>query len=118
MLLRSFPALVGLGALAACGGSNAGIGQVPTVSKVTVSGSNTALNPGQTTQLTAVASDAAGATITNPGIVLWSSSATTIAKVDQNGKVTAVSGGNATITADVAGVKGAFLIRVSLAGGA
>lgn len=102
---------------AACGGSDAGTTPVRTVAKVTITGSSTALNPGQTTQLTAVATDAAGATIANPGVVLWASSTTTVATVDQSGKVTAASGGNTTITADVAGVKGSFLIRVNLSGG-
>ncbi|MEO8336864.1 MAG: Ig-like domain-containing protein [bacterium] len=117
MRLRTFPAVVGIVVLSACGGSDGGTTPVRTISKVTVSGSNTALNAGQTTQLTAVASDASGATIANPGIVVWASSAATVATVDQSGRVTAVSGGSTTITADAAGVKGSFLIRVNLAGG-
>lgn len=117
MRFRTFPAVAAIVTLAACGGSDGGTTPIRTVAKVTISGSNTALNPGQTTQLTAVAADAAGATITNPGIVLWASSSTTVATVDQSGKVTAVSGGSTTITADAAGVKGSFPIRVNLSGG-
>jgi len=117
MRIRSFPVVASIVMLAACGGSDGGTNPVRTIAKVTVSGSNTALDPGQTTQLTAVATDAAGATIANPGIVLWTSSSATIATVDQSGKVTAVSEGNTTITADAAGVKGSFLIRVNFSGG-
>ena len=111
MLLRSFPALVGLVALAACGGSNAGIGQVPTVSKVTVSGSNTALNPGQTTQLTAVTKDAAG-NILQGRVVSWSTSAAAIANVSSAGIVTGVTTGTATITATSEGQTGTVTLTV------
>jgi uncharacterized protein YjdB len=88
------------------------------VAKVVISGSNTALDPGQTTQLTAVATDAAGATITNPGLVIWTSGTPAVATVDQGGRVTAVSSGSSTISADAEGVKGSFLVRVNLTGGA
>jgi len=117
MRFHTLTAIATFVSIAACG-SDGGTTSVRTVAKVTISGSNTALNPGQTTQLTAVATDAAGAAVANPGVVVWSSSATTVATVDQGGKVTAQSGGNTTITADVAGVKGSFLIRVNLSGGA
>jgi uncharacterized protein YjdB len=117
MRLLKLSAVATLVSVAACGGSDAGPTTVRTVAQVTISGSSTALNPGQTTQLTAVATDAAGATIADPGVIVWASGATTVATVDQSGKVTALSGGNTTITADVVGVKGSFLIRVNLSGG-
>ena len=118
MRFRSCLAVVGVALLGGCGGSDGSSTAVRSVAKVTVVGSSTTLNVGQTTQLTATATDASGATITNPGVVLWTSSATTVATVDQTGKVTAVGAGTATVTADAAGVKGTLNIKVNLVGGA
>ncbi len=117
MRFCSLPAVVLLATVAACGGSDGGTTPVRTVAKVTVSGAS-ALNVGQTTQLTAVAVDAAGATITSPGVVIWTSSITTVATVDQAGKVTAVGAGTTNITADAAGVKGTLSLKVNLTGSA
>jgi plastocyanin len=116
MRFRSLSAIAAIATLAACGGSDGGTTPVRTVAKVTVSSANTTLNPGQTTQLTAVAADASGATINNPGIVVWASSTSSVATVDQAGKVTAVGAGAAIITADAAGVKGSLSIKVNPAG--
>jgi hypothetical protein len=118
MRFRLFPAVTAIVVVAACGGSDGGPSSVRTVAKVTVSAgtSVTTLNPGQTLQLTATAVDASGATIANPGLVIWASSATTVATVDQSGKVTAVGAGTTNITADAGGVKGTLSIKVNLAG--
>ncbi len=113
MRIRTLSAVAAIVTLAACGGSDGGTTPVRTVSTVKISGATTTLTSGQTLQLTAVAADGGGATIANPGIVLWSSTATKVATVDQSGKVTGVSAGYAIITADAAGVKGAYSITVN-----
>lgn len=118
MRFHSLLAVAAIVALGACGASNGSTTPVRPVAKVAVAGSSTTLNVGQTTQLTATATDAAGATIANPGIVVWTSSATTVATVDQSGKVTAVGAGTAIVTADAGGVKGTLSIKVNLVGGA
>ena len=115
------PVLVASSALAlaaACGSDGGTTTTTRTVAKVTVNGANTTLNPGETTQLSAVAADATGATIAGPGIIAWSSGASTIASVDQSGKVTAVGAGTTAITADITGVKGTLSIKVNFAGSA
>ena len=68
---------------------------VVSVTSVTLSQTSLSLEKGQSTTLTATVnpSDATDKTI------IWASSNASIANVDQNGKVTALLGGNATITA-------------------
>ena len=113
MRFSYLPALLALVALASCGGSDSTTPPAKVVSRVTVAAASTTLNVGQSTTLAAAAFEASGAQITNPGTTTWSSSATTLVGVDQAGKVTAVGGGSATITADIAGVKGTLLMRVN-----
>lgn len=124
-LMRSIPTVRGLVACAAmlafagaCGGSGEATTSVVTVSKVTVSASATNLNVGQTLQLTAAVFNSANTQIAAPGTITWSSDGTSILTVDQTGKVTGVSAGNAVVTATVAGVKGSLSLRVNLTGGA
>ena len=117
MRIRAIASICGLAVAAACG-SDGGTTTVRTVASVAVSAASTTLNAGQTTQLTAVASDASGVPIASPGAITWSSGSTTIATVDQTGKVTGVSAGTAVITADIRGVKGSVSIKVNLAGSA
>lgn len=107
-------ALVALIATVNCGGgSDSTTPPAKTVSRVAVTGASTTLNVGQAAIFTASAFEASGAPITSPGTTTWSSSATTVAGVDQTGKVTAVGGGSATIAADIAGVKGSLIMRVN-----
>jgi uncharacterized protein YjdB len=61
---------------------------------------STSLNPGQTTQASAVARDASGNVLTGR-VVAWSSLNTSIATVSPSGLVTAVAAGSATIRATV-----------------
>ena len=65
------------------------------VTSVTLNKSSLALNKGQSETLTATVSPSDA----SDKKVIWSSSNTSVATVDQNGKVTAVAGGSATITA-------------------
>lgn len=72
------------------------------------------LAPGGTLQLTAAPLDAAGAAL--PGrAVAFSSSATTVARVDANGLVTAVAPGTATIRATSEGASSTATITVTAA---
>ena len=113
MRISQLPALLALVAVASCGGSDSTTPGAKVVSRITVTGATTTLNVGQTAPLTAAAFDASGVQISSPGTTTWSSSATTVANVDQAGKVTAVGGGSATITADITGVTGTLLITVN-----
>lgn len=72
--------------------------RLPPVSTVTVSLGATPLQPGQTTHATAVLKDAAGNTLTGRQVV-WASSNADVATVNGAGLVTAVSSGQAQITA-------------------
>lgn len=69
---------------------------------------------GQSSQLSATPLDADGNTLPDRA-VSWSSSASAIASVDQNGLVTAVGQGNATITAMVEEVSGSAAVQVTAA---
>ena len=112
------PALLALAAIVACSGADTTVPAAKVVSRVAITGAITILDVGQTATLSAAAFEASGAQITSPGSTIWSSSATGVTTVDQSGKVTAIGAGSATITADIAGVKGTISVRVNLAGGA
>lgn len=87
-------ALAGLGALAtACTEST----NVPRVASVVVTPDVVSLQTGETAQLTAAVLDAAGEQLVRK--VVWSSSAPTLATVDDNGLVTGLAAGAVTITA-------------------
>jgi uncharacterized protein YjdB len=81
------------------------------VTAVSVDPATASLAAGQTTTLTATAHDAGG-NIVSGHPVTWSSASPDVATVDANGVVTAVSAGDATITATVDGVQGASQITV------
>ena len=112
MHFRTIAALCLLAVAVACGSDGTTGTTVRTVASVTVTGASTLLNVGQSTQLTATAADGAGVTIASPGTVVWSSGTTLVATVDQTGKATGVSPGNAVITATAAGVKGTITLVV------
>ena len=102
-----------LAVVAGCGGSDSTTPPAQVVSRVTVTGTTTTLTVGQTTTVTAAAFSAAGSQVAVGSAPSWSTSAAAVAAVDQAGKVTAVSAGSATITADVAGVKGTLIFTVT-----
>lgn len=113
MRYSSYVAPVLLVFAAACG-SDGGSTAAKVVSRVTVSSANTTINAGQTLQLAAAAFDNTGAQIPNPGAFAWSTSATTVASVDQAGKVSGLSAGTAIVTADLSGVRGTLSVKVNL----
>ena len=116
MRLRLLALVFPLASAAACGGSDGGTQPGTTtkvVSKVTVTAASVSAQPGQNVQLQAVATDASGAAIANAGSIAWTSSSTAIATVDQTGKVSTLSAGLVTITAEVGGVRGTVVITVN-----
>jgi hypothetical protein len=81
------------------------------VASVTVSPDTATLEIGDTRQLTATLRDAAGAVLTGRTVV-WTSSDETIARVAEDGLVSAVAEGAATITATSEGRSGGAAVTV------
>jgi uncharacterized protein YjdB len=99
-------AMLAAAALAACG---------PSVKKVAVDPPAATLDQkGAVTVFRAVARDDKDRPVTEGVKVAWSSSAPLVASVDENGKVTALKSGEATITAAVGEVKGATKVAVAI----
>jgi len=61
--------------------------------------------------------DTSGAAMPVPKLLVWSSSAPTVATVDSTGKVTAIGEGRATISATSGGVSGTVSVSVSVRSG-
>jgi uncharacterized protein YjdB len=104
--------VVSMAAAIACGGGGdgpAGPG-VPTVQHVIVTPGSASLIVGQTTNLTATSTDAAGSPMAGQ-TVAWSTSDPTVATVS-GGTVTALKAGGATIAATVGTVQGTAAITV------
>src|SRR5262249_5708015 len=87
---------------------------VDPVASVTATFATASLNPGQTTQATAVARDASG-NVLNGRQVAWSSLNTSVATVSISGVVTAVSAGTATIRATIESQTGDATLTVTVA---
>ncbi|HSE28618.1 MAG TPA: plastocyanin/azurin family copper-binding protein [Gemmatimonadales bacterium] len=87
----------------ACGGDGGGSGPSgPTLESVEVSPTSQALftlAPGNTVTLTAVAKDADGDVISNPGTITFASGNTAVATVSASGVVTAAGAGTTSVTA-------------------
>lgn len=83
------------------------------VSTVTVDPDSTSVVVGKTTTLTATPKDAGGGALTGRTIT-WTSSNTSVATVDDNGVVTGVAVGTATITATSEGKSGTARVDVIL----
>lgn len=96
----------------ACGKSDHVVGPAGALHAIVVSPSPDTLAVGSSAKLTATGQDATGRTVS--GLTFfWSSSDTSIAKITQNGLVTAVKIGQAQIAASVSGVSGVALLVVS-----
>ena len=94
-----------------CGSSTPTQGSVATVS---VSVNPTSIGVGQTAHATATMRDASGASLSGRA-VSWSSSDTTIAKIDASGEVTGAKAGTANITGTSEGKSGSTSITVGTA---
>ncbi len=79
---------------------------------VTVSPSSLSGTVGQTGQLTAVVKNQYGQVMSG-AIVTWSSSDTTVVKVNGSGLATAIAGGSATVTATSSGYAGTAAVTVT-----
>jgi uncharacterized protein YjdB len=103
---------------ASSGGKNGTAGvavagpSLPTVATVTVTAPATSLTPGQTTQATATARDAAGNVLAGQSIT-WTTSNAAAATVSANGLVAAVAAGSTTIVASAGGKTGLLVINVA-----
>jgi uncharacterized protein YjdB len=86
---------------------------MPTVSSVSINGySGDITGVGHTVQLRATAHLSNGTALDVTNIASWASDATGVARVSSSGVVTAVSAGDATITATDSGVVGRQRITV------
>jgi hypothetical protein len=83
----------------------------PPAASVTVTPNPASVNQGASVQLTATARDAAGAALTGKTFA-WSSSAPTVASVDQNGLVQGLLPGTANVSAAVDNVPGSAVVNV------
>ncbi|MCR5450730.1 MAG: Ig-like domain-containing protein [Solobacterium sp.] len=79
---------------------------VPATS-ITLNASSLTVNEGETAQLTAIVTPA-----NTTDIVVWKSSDASIVSIDETGKITGVSGGEATITATAGTVSAECLVTV------
>jgi Bacterial Ig-like domain (group 2) len=111
---------IGIGSveISASAGSKQSKGKVDVQAKaasVTVTstsgGNSSSLSVGSTVQLVATVKDASGNVLTRT--VTWSSSAATVASVDQAGLVTGVGAGSAVISATVSKVSGTYEVKVT-----
>ena len=84
----------------------------PTVATVSVTLNASQLNVGQSTQAAVQLRDVAGNVVTGVPVT-WSSSDVTVAAVSSSGLVTAVGGGNVSITATAQGVNGGAALTVA-----
>ncbi len=98
-------------ALPACGGDGPTPPDGPTVASVVVTPTSPTLEVGKTLQMSAIARDPNGGTVTGV-TVTWTSSDAAVASVDAKGLVTGVAAGAAAITATVAGVAGSQVVTV------
>src|SRR5262249_24046994 len=108
--LLVFCAVGGLLLLASCTGFFVN----PTITSVTVGPNPLNLTQGNTQRMTATATFDDGSTKTLNSGVVWSSSDDNVAAVTTSGKVTAVSSGAATITAQSGTVSGSSTVNVTL----
>ena len=112
---RNFVWTLLAGLLAACGTTDLPSDPSPTVASVAVTSATTTMTAfGSTIQLTAVAKDAAGGTISGRTFT-WSSSDQTVVTVSSSGLATAVADGAASITATADGVDGSASLTVAQA---
>jgi hypothetical protein len=117
--LADWAAMSGTGTMSLCNFSLSSGGTVsqPSVASVTVSPGSATISPLGTVQLSAVAKDASGNTLSGQSFT-WTSSATAVAGVSSTGLVTGlVSGGPVTITATAGGKSGTAVISVSSSSG-
>lgn len=99
------------GKVYSCSATGASVTVIKSVTGISLNSSSLTLKKGETSQLNATVtpSDATNRT------VKYTSSNANVAKVDANGKITAVGGGTATITASAGGKNATCKVTVSVA---
>jgi uncharacterized protein YjdB len=112
-VVKGLPAVLITIILVGCGGSD-GLTPpaAPVLSRLDVSPTADTVEVGSTHQLSASGKDQHGAAFVTTGLMSWSSNNVSVALVDQGGTVTAVSPGEAIISASVNGISGASRITV------
>jgi len=103
---------IGVSACGSYGTSTIEVEKSTSVAAVSVSPATASLQPGATTQLSAVTRDANSNVLTGRPIS-WTSGNTAIATVSASGLVTAVASGNVSITASSEGQTGSAALTVS-----
>jgi plastocyanin len=100
--------------IAAAGACSGGDGSTASsaVAAVVITTASATLHAGETSHFTAIAVDAHGNDIANPGAVTWASASPSVATVSGNGLVTAAAPGTTSITATIQGVVGTRLMTV------
>ncbi|MFN8581009.1 MAG: Ig-like domain-containing protein [Gemmatimonadaceae bacterium] len=98
--------------LAACGGDGGGTTNPTTIAAVSIEANPATLRPGQSSQFTATAVDDQGNPVSGAGSATWQSSAPSVATVDGNGTVRAVTVGTTAIQATIKGINGSRTITV------
>lgn len=109
---RLVTSLTILGVGVSCGGGGTEPVVDNAVATVSISSPATTIAPGATVQMTAVARNAGGSTVSG-GTATWSSSTQSVATVNGSGLVTAVANGTSTITATIGGKNGTRVITVA-----
>jgi len=108
---RRLSLLTALALFAACGGSEPiPPDDTPKVASVTVSPVSPAVNVGASQQMSALAKDQNGGSVT--GSVQWVSSDNAVATITPTGLLTAIATGTSAITATVSGVAGSQVVTV------
>lgn len=93
------------------GGGSTGTGNPGAVANVTVTAPSKKLDAGSTMQLTAIATDSKGNSVSHQSFA-WSSSNTDKATVSASGLVTGKKQGDVTITAEAGGKRGSLTLEV------
>jgi uncharacterized protein YjdB len=96
----------------ASGSATFTVSDVP-VSSVSVAPTNVPLTEGSALQLTATALDAAGGAIPGRSPSSWRSDAPAVASIDATGRVSALTPGNARLTATIDGFEGSATVSVT-----
>jgi hypothetical protein len=107
---RHLSLLATLALVAACGGEPTPPDDTPTVASVTVSPASPSVKVGASQQMSVVAKDQNGGSMTVS--VQWVSSDNTVATITTTGLVTAVATGTSAITATAGGVAGSQILTV------
>ena len=115
MRINTIVVLALITSVVGCGSSSSTAVDPNTIVGVLVDAPVNSISIGEGVQLSATVYTKAGAT-TSTASAVWTSSAPTVASIDQTGKVTGIAPGSTTITVVRAGVTGTFPLAVGANG--